>query len=101
MTRLCAFVEQITLPRPIRSRLPFGAAQGPEPVEGEAAPTMLFLAEPTARREGPPYPRSQQVVHPHCRVAGWKLQDEKNRKGIPFVLNEMPSIPVSLWFTAS
>jgi len=49
MTRLCAFVEQITLPRAIRSRL-------------EAAPTGFLLVEPTARSEGRPYPRSQQVV---------------------------------------
>ena len=56
------FASQTTLPRAIRSRLPFGAAQGPEPVEGEAAPTAFLLTEPTARREGRPYPRSQQVV---------------------------------------
>jgi len=39
-------VEQITLPRAIRSRL-------------EAAPTVFLLTEPTARREGPSYPRSE------------------------------------------
>ena len=49
MTRLCAFVEQITLPRAIRSRL-------------EAAPTAFLLTEPSARKEGRPYPRSQQMV---------------------------------------
>jgi hypothetical protein len=28
----------------------------------EAAPTVFLLTEPTARREGRPYPRSQQVA---------------------------------------
>ncbi len=28
----------------------------------KAAPTAFILAEPTARREGRPYPRSQQVI---------------------------------------
>ena len=49
MPRLCAFVEQITPPRAIRSWL-------------EAAPTAFFFTEPRARREGRPFPRSEQVV---------------------------------------
>jgi hypothetical protein len=39
MTRLYAFVAQITLPRVIGSRLPFGTAQDSKPVEGQAPPT--------------------------------------------------------------
>jgi len=50
MMRLCAFAEQTSLPQLPRSRL-------------EAAPTAFLLTEPTARRDGRPYPRSQQVVH--------------------------------------
>jgi len=53
MTRLCAFVEQITLPRIIQPRL-------------EVAPTAFLLTEPTARRERRPYPRSQQTVRASC-----------------------------------
>jgi hypothetical protein len=48
------------------SRLPFGAAQCPEPAEGEAAPTAFLLTEPTARREGRPYPPSYQVARACC-----------------------------------
>ena len=44
-----AFVEQITLPRAIRSRL-------------EAAPTAFLPTEPKARRDGRPHQRSQQVI---------------------------------------
>ena len=43
------FVEQITLPRAIRSRL-------------EAAPTAFLPTEPKARRDGRPHQRSQQVI---------------------------------------
>ena len=44
-----AFAEQTSLPQLTYSRL-------------EAAPTEFLLTEPTARREGRPFPRSQQVA---------------------------------------
>jgi len=49
MPRLCAFAEQITLPRAIRSRL-------------EAAPTAPLLTEPT-RKDGQLRGRSRWFVH--------------------------------------
>jgi len=55
MLRLCAFAEQTSLPRTTQARLPFGAAQGPGPVKGEAAPA------------GPPWeipPQMGATLHP-------------------------------------
>ena len=49
--------EQTSLARAIRSRLACPGAR-----HGEAAPTAFLLSESTARREGRPDPRSQQVV---------------------------------------
>jgi hypothetical protein len=39
----------------------------------EAAPTALLLTEPTARRDGRPYPRSQQVARTQCGLGEEEL----------------------------
>jgi len=45
LVRLCVFAEECPLPSPTPSRLPSGAVQGPDAVEGEAAPTAQDLRE--------------------------------------------------------
>jgi len=70
MPRLCAFVEQIALPRIIQPPL-------------EVAPPALLLTEPTARREGRPYPRSQQVIRAQSRLYGATSKVKSRREKSP------------------